>query len=524
MTQDEFSRVSLVGTDKARLSQAALDPQLGQMLTAMNGTDPTTELLGVAGAHSLRSMAGYQVEPSPADLPAPASAPEEKPLCSDRTAKMLKRLLDDNPEKQPELILQWCDACAAARQRVPPYLLPRLLPFGGRYYHRIERVLPVVGERGKWLANHMDGADGRQARSLVGAIDRQLWDDWLSRGNVVELFGAWRYWDADAARDALARDQDEVAVKTRVSLVETLRVGLSASDERLLESLLDVRSKQVAAAAANVLCVLPQSAYIARNIERLQGRVGVVKKRRKTKIGTTMFDELSKEMERDGLGTNPKRFNEKAFWFYNAVRAVPPSHWARELAVSPNYMVPLLFANGEQTLNFNGPFGFGVREAIVNHRDKTWAEAWLAHFIAKTRFRLSNDDPEAKMAAMLPPETVEAMLTAEFQPILSGRDKANERGLNLLDTLCQHTWSKGFSDTVMDYLALLIPNRSHAYLLARHLAEFSMRCATDHVATAYDRLMPLVEKHGNPGYLSKPMSEFLLVLKLRKDIQDAFAS
>lgn len=84
----------------------------------------------------------------PFPLP-PRAAPETQPVCSPRAMRHLSLLLSGT---YGVLLKEWLITAAHANRRVSPEVLPTLLSLGLQRAHLQPYLMPVIGERGDWLA------------------------------------------------------------------------------------------------------------------------------------------------------------------------------------------------------------------------------------------------------------------------------------------------------------------------------------------------------------------------------------
>src|SRR4051812_4988925 len=144
-TFNELSKLVLLGTER----QPPPAPAPGDALTAQ--LDPRNREHFVLSAAAIafqyeRAGALAPRDASPEPEPCPA---EEQPRTSHRAANALQSLFEG---ERGELLPEWLRLAANARQVALPEVLPGLLTLGATKPELRDAILPVLGERGRWLA------------------------------------------------------------------------------------------------------------------------------------------------------------------------------------------------------------------------------------------------------------------------------------------------------------------------------------------------------------------------------------
>jgi len=137
-----------------------------------------------------------------------------------------------------------------------------------------------------------------------------------------------------AAREMIASTWGEDSADDRAAFVAALLVGLGPDDEGFLESALDDRSKQVRAAAAELLARLPDSAFVRRMVERAGPLLRLQLTRGKTKSAvvevTLPPEKFDPAWARDAVAEKPQGGKGmRQGWLAQFVSAIPPTHWSQ---------------------------------------------------------------------------------------------------------------------------------------------------------------------------------------------------
>lgn len=136
-------------------------------------------------------------------------------------------------------------------------------------------VLPVLGERGHWLAG-LDPVWSELTAGGRAGPENPFADEAMERWHTGtgperhQWLAKARQAHPDRAREIVELDLPSESAQSRVELLQGLADTLVPTDEPLLESALDDRSRKVAQTAAGLLRRLPDSAWVDRAVERLQ--------------------------------------------------------------------------------------------------------------------------------------------------------------------------------------------------------------------------------------------------------------
>ncbi|SFG64903.1 hypothetical protein SAMN05518865_11595 [Duganella sp. CF458] len=305
-------------------------------------------------AQDLWQRAGYQPA---AGLAASAAAAPEAAACPRAAEDILLLLMRG---MHADLLPTWLTLAHAKGVSVPHACLVPLLEQGmGRPGLR-DTLLPVLGERGRWLVaqNPEWGAKYVAGTDDAVAVER-AWNTGAPAQRAAAL-RAMRAADAAAALTSLQAGWAQEPADLRAALLPCLETGLSLADEPFLESALDDKRKEVRGIARELLAVMAGSQLGARCAARMEalftlqpqgeGHLPVLE--------LVLPEACDKSMKRDGVGVeNPYRMGEKQSWIFNMMQCVPPSHWAARWSVSPAGVLQVMQAN---------EFGRVLQEGLVH--------------------------------------------------------------------------------------------------------------------------------------------------------------
>jgi hypothetical protein len=336
MTDDLRQRQQLlkIGTARAGRGVAgavSLTAPLDTLLPPAEASGPEAALWMSLGALDLWERSGFLPPASPASPAADRAPPEQLRPCPARAEAMLALLLrGDHP---PALQSEWLRLLQRHGARLPSHFLPRLLDTATRQPALRVQLLPVLGERGRWLA----GAQAEWGWAFgAAAVDEAAWDTGSPEQRLTVL-RAWRARDAGAARAALAAAWPGEAPEQRAALLPALAVGLGPGDEAFLEAALDDRRKEVRTAAQRLLASLPGSQLGQRMLARLLPLLQLEKPwLGKAHLELTLPQACDATMRRDGIGAaSHPGMGEKAGWVVDMLAAVDPRVWTRQFAPTP---------------------------------------------------------------------------------------------------------------------------------------------------------------------------------------------
>src|SRR5207249_1290305 len=254
---------------RRRVRQPAVDPAVRtwKELTAValegtaksaTGAEAERRLLNEAGWHMLRQLAGRR--PAKFAVADERQAPEEaRPLVSRAAALRLEEILRTDDREHVD---EWLELAAAAGKRVPPSLLPPLLEQAAVRSDLRAPTLPVGGGRVSWLAHQNEEWAFADIADPLEAFHSGV------RAARVAALAELRSHDPAAALATLAEGWQKEGGDDRAALISVLAVGLGPADEGFLTMASNDGRKEVRAGARDLLARLPESALIARMIQR----------------------------------------------------------------------------------------------------------------------------------------------------------------------------------------------------------------------------------------------------------------
>jgi hypothetical protein len=384
---------AMVGTDRQAGPWPTWPGEIGQLIAqATADGEAAPNALRIAAVLATCGLAGSQGETWTAPLPAPA-ADETRPALTDTPLlRLIPWAFSDGPARLHQAI---CLALAQAGHRLPASLLPQALELGRRSLALRPLLVPVLGERGLWLAAQRE--EWRYAAG-VGATetDEARWTD----GTIEQrraFIADGRRSDPAAARERLAATLPELPAKERVELVSELATCLGSDDEPLLDSLRNDRSKEVRQVALGLLLRLPAAAHpqrAARRIEALMKHERVLLRKRWQIDAPAEAAADWKADQVDAARPPHESLGERGWWLYQLVRQVPLAWWTDHTGLNAAELRD--WAHGT---DWAEALLRGWRDVLFAAPEFAWCEALLDAWPHK----LLRDDP-ASVLALLPLE------------------------------------------------------------------------------------------------------------------------
>jgi hypothetical protein len=410
------------------------------MLAGLAGAEPERAALGAAGALGMYRRAGQGPETGTAPALEPSTA-ADLPRCSPRARQFLERILDG---EYGHLLGEWLGALAAAGGRVPEESLVALLEMGRARSGMQEAITAVLGARGRWLA--AQNPDWRYALTTPDAAN------WETAGLMarVGLLRQVRATDPARGRELLLSTWEHDPAEARKTLLPLLESGLSLEDEPFLEETLDDRSKDVRAAAADLLARLPESRLVRRMTDRVRAYLSfnppqkgrLLKGGQKMRLEITLPDAVDAAAQRDGI--DPKEHygsGKKTGWLRQMLALVPPSTWSTEWNQPPTALIEVAQATEWDSLLLTG-----WAAAAERYGDHAWAGALLG------LHEKLPDEHRRGLLRLAPPAEREAYIL-HLLGTQAGPLRSNHPARSLLPA-CAQPWSPDFT---LAYLARLHP-------------------------------------------------------------------
>lgn len=434
----------------------------------------------------------------------PSRAPAETlTRCSPAAARLLRRLV---AEMRLDLLVEWAALAAERGARLPEEDLPILLSLCKNHPRLNNAMLPVLGERGRWLAQQ-----NPEWHAVVPVIDFGAWQDGSSttRREFLELL---RTADPERARTLLKETWGALLPAERADLLGALRENLSGSDEDFLETALHDPDPAVCAEAARLLVGLPTSRMVQRisaaALQAARWKFGLL--RGTVEINPRALDPADEANLLPLPVEEPWQGSAKAALLAKLVSAVPTHHWQSAWNKPPAAIVQANFLP-----EWEDSLIAGWTEAALRHGDTAWLNAIIAY-----ESRRADEQRLFGLFQRLPYSLQEQMLL----PLFSSASPSLENSsiTSILLSACSAPWSTSLSEAVIRAIVRNMQLRGtqlwHWKLLLRRIGP---RFHPDTLEEAIQSLSNAQRQY----VLNDPfIKELLEVLTIRRDIRRVFSS
>ena len=455
-------------------------------------------LFSTAALIGITTMAG--TVPDRLDGPGHASLPESVQRISDEAAMFLKRILGGEHE---QVLPEFLSLTASNKRIVPPETLPALLGLGKHKLRKL--VLPIIGERGKWLAG--------QNAAWSYALGREDTDDIWETGTQLERVGLLerlRDYNPKHAIELIQGTWAQDPHEERAAFVETVSNGLSMDDEPFLETCLDDSRKEVREAALNLLIRLPESRHVRRMFARLEPFVEYKSYLLgKDSLNVNLPEQVDTDAKRDGVSgaTLMKKLGRQANLLAQILSLTPPSFWNQKWKQSPERILQAALKS-----EWKDALMIGWFLATERSRDSEWAAA-IADFVVKQNsgWETFAEMDLRRIINLVPVEKFEALARASIVKTI--KDLGDSHPMLLLLEAYDTSWNEALARTVLAGVQRQA-GRNH-WRLMRALPAFGLRVPVS-LAETFIINWP-EDRKGWETWID----HFCAVLRFRRDMTDA---
>jgi hypothetical protein len=320
---------------------------LGDAAKKLQSTDPDKHLLDCAALLLRYKVFGVSVSPfnGIAAQPAPNEA---LPAPSERAASLIAQAL------APSFRSCLPEALTLLKQyklRLPFSLLPDLLSAACKDRELIVDLLPVLGNRGIWLAEQNSAwrpifREGQLLDTTAHDVSLEqitkLWSTQDKEGRLP-LLKAIRKQNPEVAVNLLESTWTTDAAAERAAHLSELVTGLSASDEPFLLQALEDKSKEVNKLACRLLSFLPDSELAVKAVEFAHAHVTY----KKSFLGGELEMKVPKSFDpawsRYNIeeASSIQNVGDRSWWLVQWLSLVPPEYWSREFQLPPEKLLAL---------------------------------------------------------------------------------------------------------------------------------------------------------------------------------------
>lgn len=313
MLWEELVKTALLGTERSTLSKQTL-----QTLAA-NGIDideePAKIILQAAAFYGQQRKVGFVLPTFSGTLPSAIEATNVQ-ICSYKSSRHLALILKgDYDLALPEFIYY----LTLHKKQLPPESLPKLLNDYKKQAEFRNKLLPVLGERGRWLIQQ-----NPDWSIFLPQTNISVWETG-KKADRLSLLQYLRQTQAETALELLQPTWQTELVKDKVDFLKTFSVGISKSDEPFLETCTQDKRKSVRTEAIKLLATIEDSALV----ERMYQRVLACFSFKKGHLSIQLPDEVDEEAVKDGINPTLQMYSGglKASRLGQMMAKIPPQRW-----------------------------------------------------------------------------------------------------------------------------------------------------------------------------------------------------
>ncbi len=440
---DPLTKLALAGTVRAEADSLSTETPVDLLAAQLTDKGRERALLLAAGSLAAYRQAGHIA--GPATTPIEPATTDDRPAISPTAARLVGEMLAG---KNEELLPEALERARRAGLLLPPWLLPAALDV--RLNASKTAVLPVLGERGRWLARFNArwhwaiqtplGANG----ALLPNVEA-VWEEGTP-AQRLEMLRQVRRSDPAKARAWLETAWKTERAGDRQELLAALDDNLSPDDEPFLETALDDRGAAVRKTAAGLLARLPDSDFVKRLCARADDFVSyTVGFLRHAVLTIHAPQTLPKDWQRDGIELNgTPGLGQREDWLLELLSLIPLAHWQRKLDADPLEIVAAARNSSDWRQGMlEGWARAAIREGVQEWLDPLWT--WCAESQGSR-----NDDLLRDLTGVLRQDTAER-LVAGFLGRELGDGHMYNRWQQVISAL-PRPWTARFGFAYLDVL------------------------------------------------------------------------
>lgn len=509
----ELISAAIIGTEQQKLQFAAVESnELQQLLTQIEFDDRESALLKAAAMCALWRKTGNGLATDKKDLP-DICAPEISLYISDNAAAIFDRIADQPNDRS--LSGEFLELAARHGRLIPPRMLSKLFWRFRKEPEMQIKLLPLVGERGCWLARR--NVDLRWI--LICENVEEAWETGDSDERRLAL--RWRReQQPNEAREMLAATWKTESAKDRAMFLEILRINLSIADEPFLSEVLrNDKSADVRRAAFEMNLRLPDSKLVAELADRA-AQILILEQSPEVSLQVNFPPqfEVSKTdvLNNLELYLDERKLGAKAVFLVKLLSCVPVGTWEKVFAAAP----PTIIAAAARS-EWSKAVLLGFKFAALNFAAHDWLTQILPA-VGQNEYYSICDRIERLWTNEQIEDLVVRLLKGEM------RNGISNQFAGLLTHRISRFWSSKFTEQMLDFWRQYQSNKagfdasfldaltSSLLYSAHHL---SLETISDSDAQNFVQTVMQSNQHPNIGELT---TNFLSDIKLRREMHQAF--
>lgn len=497
MWQD-LLKVALLGTENGRFSEQTLQALQAQGIDVQQ--EPATVLAQGAALLAQLKKAGFRLETFEGELPKPVQASAENYL-SPKSARHLEMMLSGRFEA---VLPEFMALALENKKTLPPESLPDLLnQKNGEAM--LEKMLPAIGESGRWLLAQNPAWVRRFLLDPSGL-------NWYfgDHDERLELLRHLRKTDPDESLDYLQDTWRTESASDKEEFLTTFWSGLNPNDEPFLEACLDDRRIEIRELAAALLAKIPGSAVSERTWRRAAACFDFDGKTLKINV----VGEGEATAKRDGILLKHPNWKggAKAIFLGQVVSFVPPERWEAFFQNTPAAILKIF-----RQSDWAKTLLQAIQEATLFFENEDWLEPLLAIWLESSN--PGEFDSTKKQLAELAPAAMMNRLAVSVLQMQPGVPDANSPVFKLLQ-FNPNAWQ--------DELALLLVNRFQVWLNTTQRHDWQTLFLKDLLKMLALRCEPILAESLEKGwnsyaptwnYWEKAVEEMLKTVLFRQEMR-----
>lgn len=420
MLWEELVKTALLGTDRSKLSKKTLQ------ILAAHGIDTDEEdakiILQAAAFYGQQRKVGFVLPTFKDDL---LSAIEgiDKQICSYKSSRHLALILKG---EYAAALAEFIEHLTLNKKQLPPESLPKLL---NDYKNKAEfraTLLPVLGERGRWLIQQ-----NPVWTAFLPFTNISAWET-ASKEQRLSLLQYLRQTQPEEALILLQSTWEEELVRDKVAFLKMLSTGISKSDEPFLENCLNDKRKSIRVEAAQLLAKIADSALVKRMYERVTTCFSYEKGLLKIELP----EELDAAAQKDGISDKLKRYSGglKAKRLGQMLSKIPPTRWENFFGENAAVCLDIFMRSSWAMVILEA-----LIEASVQFPNSVWIKAIVKYWIQEEDLEVWESPILKKFISVIPNDSFNEVI----QPYLKYRSGLlnEESAVSRLLRAGEHEWS-----------------------------------------------------------------------------------
>ena len=508
----EIVSTAIVGTERQSFKlPAQVFGESAPGLSLPEGDAPEVSLLKTAALISSYRRAGIKSTTDREAAPEIFAADEEPVYISKRSELHLATILAGN---YSQVLPEFFELAAKNGRVLPPQFLSEILDLGASKRDLRKFILPVTGERGRWLARHRD--------EWQWALETEDSDDaWETgqRDERLSLLETLRRHNPSSARELLKAAWPGESAKDRAAFLEVLRIETGKTDEEFLTKILQTdKSGEVRRVAYDLLLKIDDSELVKSLVERAASmfsfKAGGLLSKPKIEIDFPAdFEKKDDVLNVPEIYLDQKGLGGKAVKIAKLLQSIPPKIWEEKFSARKEDIIEAAKQSEWQKALLTG-----FKSGAVNFADAEWLMAVLPD---------SGQNDYSLICHQIERRWTPAQIEKLIASLLAGKMKSGF-SLNFAGLLFYHLkniWSDDFTARVLNFLQNLRTEKDFAQAepVTGQIVNAGQFISAAHLPRLAEKtFQALLEKMREQPYKAGLVEEFTAVTEFRKEMHESF--